>query len=139
MADRRREGAEGLATASKTAAEAKYANQVESSLNALLLRTVGDGKAQVKVTADLDVDKVTEKQLRYEREGTPVEEVEETEQLEGGGGAGGTGAGTRANIPTYTAATRRRRGRRVRTTASAPTHDQRSARRSSTASARPAP
>ena len=98
-------GVDGMSTASKTAAEAKYANQVESSINALLMRTVGDGKAQVKVTADLDVDKVTEKQLRYERRGTPIEEVEETEQLDGGGGAPATGAGTRANIPTYSAAT----------------------------------
>src|SRR5918997_164916 len=93
-------GADGMSTASKTAAEAKYANQVESSINALLMRTVGEGKAQVKVTADLDVDQVTQKQLEYERRGTPVEEVEETEQLDGGQGAGAAGAGTRANIPT---------------------------------------
>jgi flagellar M-ring protein FliF len=97
-------GADGMSIASKTAAEAKYANQVESSINALLMRTVGEGKAQVKVTADLDVDQVTQKQLKYERRGTPIEEVEETEQLDGGGGAAATGAGTRANIPTYSAA-----------------------------------
>jgi flagellar M-ring protein FliF len=98
-------GAEGMAVASKTAAEGRYANEVESSINALLMRTVGDGKAQVKVTADLDVDQVTEKQLRYERRGTPIEEIEETEQLDGGGaGAAGAGAGTRANIPNYPAA-----------------------------------
>jgi flagellar M-ring protein FliF len=94
-----------MAIASKTAAESRYSNQVESSINALLMRTVGDGKAQVKVTADLDVDQVKEKQLRYERRGTPVEEVEETETLDGGGGGGTAGAGTRANIPTYQAAT----------------------------------
>jgi flagellar M-ring protein FliF len=93
-----------MSIASKTAAEAKYANQVESSINALLMRTVGEGKAQVKVTADLDVDQVKQKQLKYDR-GVPLEQVEETEQLDGGAGAGGTGAGTRANIPTYSAAT----------------------------------
>ena len=97
-------GAEGISVASKTAAEAKYANQVESSINALLMRTVGEGKAQVKVTADLDVDQVTQKQLKYDR-GVPLEQVEETERLDGGGGAAGAGAGTRANIPTYSAAT----------------------------------
>ncbi|HEX2086220.1 MAG TPA: flagellar basal-body MS-ring/collar protein FliF [Solirubrobacteraceae bacterium] len=96
-------GAEGVAAASKTVAESKYANQLESEINALLLRTVGTGKAQVKVKADLDVDQVTQKQLRYDRRGTPLEEVEETEQLEGGG-AGAGGAGTRANMPTYAAA-----------------------------------
>jgi flagellar M-ring protein FliF len=98
-------GADGMAIASKTAAESRYANQVESSINALLMRTVGDGKAQVKVTADLDVDQVKQKQLKYDRRGTPIEEIEETEQLEGGSGAGTGGAGTRANIPTYQAAT----------------------------------
>jgi flagellar M-ring protein FliF len=34
-------GSAGAATASKTVAEAKYANELESSLNALLMRTVG--------------------------------------------------------------------------------------------------
>jgi flagellar M-ring protein FliF len=97
-------GADGMAVASKTAAEAKYANQLESSINALLMRTVGTGKAQVKVSADLDVDQVKEKQLRYERRGTPIQETEETEQLDGGGGAGALGSGTRSNIPTYNAA-----------------------------------
>lgn len=89
--------------ASKTAAEARYANELEASLNALLMRTVGPDKAQVKVKADLDVDQVTEKSLRFARRGTPAEEIEETEELEGAG-AGGAGAGTRANIPTYQAA-----------------------------------
>jgi flagellar M-ring protein FliF len=97
-------GGAGTSAASKTAAEAKYANELESSLNALLLRTVGPGKAQVKVKADLDVDQVKEKALRYARRGTPIEEVKETERLRGAGGAGGAGAGTRANIPTYQAA-----------------------------------
>src|SRR3712207_9347948 len=49
-------GGDGVSIASKTAAEARYASQLESSLNALLARTVGAGKAQVKVKADLDVD-----------------------------------------------------------------------------------
>jgi flagellar M-ring protein FliF len=96
-------GSAGAATASKTVAEAKYANELESSLNALLMRTVGPDKAQVKVKADLDVDQVKEKQLRFARRGTPAEEVVETEELEGQG-AGAAGAGTRANIPTYQAA-----------------------------------
>ena len=93
-------GDSGMAMASKTAAEAKYASELESSLNALLMRTVGAGKAQVKVKADLDVDQVKQKQLRYDRKGVALEETEETEELEGGGVAGAA-AGTRANIPTY--------------------------------------
>jgi flagellar M-ring protein FliF len=69
----------------------------------MLLSTVGPGKAQVKVTADLDVDQVKQKQLKYGRRGTALESTEETEELEGQA-AGGAGAGTRANIPTYQAA-----------------------------------
>ena len=96
-------GVDGASVTTKTAAEDRYANQLESSLNALLLRTVGPNKAQVKVKADLDVDQVTQKQLKYARTGTPLTETKETEKLTGGA-AGGTGAGTRANIPTYQAA-----------------------------------
>jgi flagellar M-ring protein FliF len=92
-------GADG-SMASKTAADARYANQLESSLNAMLLRTVGPDKAQVKVVADLDVDQVKQKQLQYAKKGTPLRQVDETEQLRGQGAAG-AGAGTRANIPTY--------------------------------------
>ena len=95
--------ASGASSTAKLAAEAKYANQLESSLNAMLLSTVGPGKAQVKVTADLDVDQVKQKQLKYGRRGTALESTEETEELEGQA-AGGAGAGTRANIPTYQAA-----------------------------------
>ena len=46
-------GPHGTAVSTKTNAEERYANQLESSLNALLLRTVGPNKAQVKVKADL--------------------------------------------------------------------------------------
>jgi flagellar M-ring protein FliF len=96
-------GVDGASVTTKTAAEDRYAGQLESSLNALLIRTVGPNKAQVKVKADLDVDQVTQKELKYARTGTPLTETEETERLTGGG-AGGAGAGTRANIPTYQAA-----------------------------------
>ena len=43
--------------ASKTAAEARYNAGVEASLNAMLDRTLGAGKAQVVVHSDLNVDK----------------------------------------------------------------------------------
>jgi len=93
----------GATSTSKLTAEARYANQLESSLNGMLMQTVGPGKAQVKVTADLDVDQVKQKQLKYGRRGTALESTEETEELEGQGAAG-AGAGARANIPTYQAA-----------------------------------
>jgi flagellar M-ring protein FliF len=97
-------GAGGMALASKTAAEARYASQKESQLNALLARTVGPGKAQVKVTADLDVDQVTEKQLEYGEKGVPLKKSADTEELESEGAGGGGATGTRANVPSYAGA-----------------------------------
>ena len=94
----------GTALASKTAAEARYASQKESQLNALLARTVGPGKAQVKVTADLDVDQVTEKQLEYGEKGVPLEKTVDNEELESEGASAGGAAGTRGNVPSYAAA-----------------------------------
>src|SRR4051794_29909053 len=51
------DGAGASAVGSKQALEARYANQVEGNLNALLTRTLGPGKAEVQVTADLNADK----------------------------------------------------------------------------------
>ena len=85
----------------KAAAEARYARQAESSVNAMLAATLGPGKAQVKVNADLNMDETTENELTYAAKGTPLKTSEETEKLEGGAaGAGGTG-GTGSNVPTY--------------------------------------
>jgi flagellar M-ring protein FliF len=64
----------------------------------MLARTLGPGKAQVKISADLNVDEATQERLQYDRQGTALREREETEQLEGGQAAGGAGAGAGANI-----------------------------------------
>jgi flagellar M-ring protein FliF len=89
--------------AGKQALEARYSRAMEADLNALLTRTLGPGKGQVSVTADLNADKTTQDEVVYERRGVPLERQTETERLRGGGaGAGGT-AGTGANIPQYAA------------------------------------
>jgi flagellar M-ring protein FliF len=87
---------------SKAAAEARYARQLESSINGMLASTLGPGKAQVKVNADLNMDETTEKELTYGKEGVPLSSTEDTETLSGAGAAnaGGT-AGTGSNVPTY--------------------------------------
>jgi len=89
-------GAESGAT-TKTAAEARYAAQLEGSLMAMLERTLGPGKAQVVVRPDLDVDDATREELTYDRRGVPQRQTTEEETLEGTGGAGAT-AGATANI-----------------------------------------
>src|SRR3954449_6018029 len=84
----------GTGGSSKMSAEARFARQKEASLNALLAAALGPGKAQVKVTADLNVDKSTSKELTYAAKGTPLTQSTETEKMQGGSaGAGGT-AGT---------------------------------------------
>jgi flagellar M-ring protein FliF len=85
--------------ASKPAAEARYASSMQSTLGALIARTVGSDKAQVQVHADLDVDKATVEQLQYAKKGTPLQSNVETETLKGSGAAAAGKAGANANLP----------------------------------------
>ena len=94
-------GSTSPGTASKQSAEARYARQMESSINAMLAATLGPNKAQVKVNADLNVDKTKEKQLTHAARGVPVETSRETERLRGGAAGAGGAAGTAGNVPTY--------------------------------------
>ena len=67
----------------------------------MLASTLGPGKAQVKINADLNMDETSEDQLTVSGAGTPSKTTEETENLKGGSaGAAGT-AGTGSNVPTY--------------------------------------
>src|SRR3954451_15609503 len=93
-----------MASTSKQAAEARYAQGVESNLNALLAQTLGPGKAQVQVNADLNMNQATRDQLVWGKKGVPLTTQKENEQLRSGGGAGGT-AGTPSNtVPSYAGA-----------------------------------
>jgi flagellar M-ring protein FliF len=87
---------------SKQAAEDRYNRDLEGNLNQLLIQTLGPGKAQVQVKADLNVDQSTRDELLYAKKGTPIHQEKSTEQL-GGGGAGGAkgAAGAGGNIPSY--------------------------------------
>ncbi|HEX6021185.1 MAG TPA: flagellar basal-body MS-ring/collar protein FliF [Solirubrobacter sp.] len=96
-------GNAGPGGSSKQSAEARYARSLESSLNAMLAATLGPNKAQVKVNADLNVDKTTEKELTHAARGVPVETSRETERLRGGAANAGGAAGTAGNVPTYSA------------------------------------
>ena len=93
----------GVGALGKTAAQARYAQGLEASLDALLVRTLGPDKAQVKVAADLDVSESTQEKLQYAKKGVPLQETTETETLAGTGTVAGGTAGTSANIPSYAA------------------------------------
>ncbi|MEA2127748.1 MAG: flagellar M-ring protein FliF [Solirubrobacteraceae bacterium] len=86
-------------TLSKQAVQARYETQVEANLNAMLLRTLGPGKAEVQVSADVNADEATKDELLYGKS-TPLKQTTETEKLTGGAGGSGA-AGTAANIPSY--------------------------------------
>src|SRR3954447_9031954 len=88
---------------SKTSAEARYDSQLSSQLNAIIARTVGPDKAQVRVKSDLNVDSTTKDQLQYDKTGTPIETTKDTETLKGTGTTKGGAAGSASNIPTYAA------------------------------------
>lgn len=94
-------GSSGSALA-KQNAEAQYDATMAAQVNAMLAQTVGAGKAQVAVNADLNTDQTTADSLTYATKGVPLQSQTSTESLTGGGAAGGV-AGTAGNIPTYTA------------------------------------
>jgi flagellar M-ring protein FliF len=93
----------GGVSAGKQALEARYSRAMEADLNSLLVRTLGAGKAQVSVTADLNADKTTLDQVTYDKKGVPLKSQTETEKLNGGSATTGGTAGTGSNIPTYAA------------------------------------
>jgi flagellar M-ring protein FliF len=90
--------------AGKQALEARFARTMEAELNALLTRTLGPGKGEVSVTADLNADQTKRDKVTYAKGGgVPLKSQTETERLRGGGSTTGGTAGTGANIPTYSA------------------------------------
>lgn len=94
--------AAGGGSTSKPAAEARYNSQLEASLNAMLVSTLGPDKAHVQVHSDLNVDTATQEKLQYAKKGVPLTATNDTETLKGtGGGASGGAAGTASNVPGY--------------------------------------
>src|SRR3954469_11189020 len=96
-----------MAATQKQAAEARYGQEMESNLNAMLVQTLGPGKAQVQVNADLNADQTTLKKLTYGKKGVVLSSKKDDETLKGAGGAGGAGgaAGTASNtVPSYAGA-----------------------------------
>ena len=96
-----KQGAGDGSVMTKQQAEQRYAQATEAKLNAMLIQTLGSGKGQVQVSADVNADQTTRDKLTYDKRGTPVKTHKETEELQGGGGGAGGAAGTAGNIPQY--------------------------------------
>src|SRR3954471_2083792 len=71
-------------SSSKASAEARYARQLENSINAMLGSTLGAGKAKVTVNADLNVDKSSSEELTYGKTGVPITHSSTSETMKGG-------------------------------------------------------
>jgi flagellar M-ring protein FliF len=96
-----------LAATQKQAAEARYSQGMEAKLNALLVQTLGPGKGQVQVNADLNADRTTLRKLTYGKKGVVLSSKKDNETLKGGGAAAGAGgaAGAASNtIPSFAGA-----------------------------------
>ena len=93
-----------LAATQKQAAEARYSQGMEAKLNALLVQTLGPGKGEVQVNADLNADRTTLHKLTYGTKGVALTTKKDNETLKGGGATAGAGgaAGAAANtVPSY--------------------------------------
>jgi flagellar M-ring protein FliF len=90
----------GTGLLAKQGAQASYDSAMAAQVNAMLAQTLGAGKAQVQINADLNADQATADSLRYTGKGVPLTQQAQTESLTGGGTSGAT-AGTTGNIPAY--------------------------------------
>jgi flagellar M-ring protein FliF len=85
----------------KLTAQARYNTQLQGSLDAMLVQTLGAGKARVSVASDLNVDDTSLDKLTYAKKGVPLKTTDETERLRGTGGASGGKTGSASNLPSY--------------------------------------
>ncbi len=103
-------GAGGAEGSEVQEAQQRYDQSMAASLDAMLAQTLGVGKAQVLVYANMNVNKTTKESLEYGKTGTPTQQSKDVETLTGSGtGAGGvtgtanltaaaTGAGGKSNF-----------------------------------------
>ena len=91
----------GSGGANKLTAQARYNTQLQGSLDAMLVQTLGADKARVQVSSDLNVDETSLDKLTYAKKGVPLKTTDETERLRGTGGASGGTTGSASNLASY--------------------------------------
>ncbi|HTA13488.1 MAG TPA: flagellar basal-body MS-ring/collar protein FliF [Solirubrobacteraceae bacterium] len=90
------DGTSGAGTSVQDA-EQRYDQSMAASLDGTLGQIVGQGKAQVLVYANMNVNQTTQESLTYGKAGVPLKQSKDIETLTGNGSGGGA-TGT-ANIP----------------------------------------
>src|ERR1700689_4355791 len=73
-------------------AEQRYDQGMEASLDAMLAQTLGPGKAQVLVYANMNVNQISKESLEYAKAGVPLTQSKDIETLAGTGTAAAAGA-----------------------------------------------
>jgi flagellar M-ring protein FliF len=94
-------GTAGGGTSQQTA-DQQYDSTTAAAATALLTQTLGPGKAQVVVNANVNANQATSDTLTYGKKGVPLTAQTQTETLKGGSP---TAAGTTGTIPAYAATT----------------------------------
>jgi flagellar M-ring protein FliF len=90
-------GAAGASGTSLQEAEQRYDQGMEASIDAMLGQTLGLGKAQVLVYANMNVNQTTQESLAYGKAGVPLSQSKDIETLTGTGTGTGGATGT-ANL-----------------------------------------
>jgi flagellar M-ring protein FliF len=94
----------GTSASTKLGADQLYASELAASINSMLAATLGPGKAQARVHADLNVDQTTIDKVTYAKKGTPLQTQLQQENLKSKGGAPALPAGASTNTsPSYPA------------------------------------
>jgi flagellar M-ring protein FliF len=97
----------GVNAGTKLAADQMYASSLASQINAMLTSTLGPGKAQARVNADLNVNQQSINSTTWAKQGTPLSTQTSDEKLKSSGGNAILPAGTSSNTtttPSYAAA-----------------------------------
>ncbi len=85
-------------------AEQTYDEQAAATVDAMLASTLGAGKAQVQINAQLNTNQTTEDSVTYAKKGVPLTATTSQETLSGAGTTTGGATGTsQTQIPAYAA------------------------------------
>jgi flagellar M-ring protein FliF len=96
------DSAAGL-TATQMETRQKYERDLESSIEGMLSRVVGEGHVVARVSADLDFSQIAETQTIYDQEGSAIRSIDKnTQSMEGSRPNPGGVAGAASNTPGQT-------------------------------------
>lgn len=87
---------------SEESASQRYDQTMGNQVDAMLAQTLGPGKAQVVINANVNANQATSDTLTYAKRGVPLTQQSSTETLKGGSATAGGAAGAASNIPGYT-------------------------------------